>query len=282
MGRLELDPQRRPEVPHLVMRPHPEGEEPENRGRRGRQADQALGATQADPPAYELDRHHQGQQHSDGPGQGAGEPEHAGQGEVGPPCRAVPGARAGRRPQGQETPDREAQQGRLGVAHDEDVGRRAEAEQPDGAAGHQRIARLAADQREEQDGGHEGRHVGHDQQGRTIVHSGQPAHGVGQGGDGGKEAERLLAEGVVAHPGDRLVVPGVPPEQALVHPGTRPGSRTRPGRVEPIDGEVGQPQRPDHHRPRHQEGEHGLGHRLAQPRDRARHDPITTSAGRTR
>ncbi len=260
MGRFQLHPQGGPEVPHLVVGPDPEPGQPEERGPHGHQPGQPLGATQADPPPHELDRHHQGEQHPDGPREGGGEPEEGGQGEVRPAGRSGP--------QGQEAPEGEAEQGGLGVAHDEHERRRAEAEEPDGPAGQRGIAGLPAGQCEEQDGGHERGHVGDHQQGRAVVHPGQPGQGVGEKGEGGEEAEPLLAERVVAHPGDRLVVAGVPTEQALVHPRPHPGRR----RMRAVDDEVGQAERPQHHGPGGQEREHGLADRLAQPPDHVDHD----------
>ena len=171
------------------------------------------------------------------------------------PARATsaPGPWDGRRARKQ--PMAQAQQGRLGVAHDEYVGGGGQAEKPDGPTGHRGVAGLAANQDVEQHRGHIGRHIRHDQQCCAVPHPRQPGHSVGQGRDGREEAQRLRPQGAVAHTCDRLVVPGVPAEQPLVHP----GGHTHVDGWVPVHDEVGQGEDAQHDHP----GQHERQERLA-------------------
>ena len=73
-------------------------------------------------------------------------------------------------------------------------------------------------------------------------------------GTAGKKRSPSRLQRGVAHPGDRLVVAGVPAEQPLVHAGGHAGGR----RVGAVDDEVGQAERPQHHHPGEQVGQHRL------------------------
>ena len=116
------------------------------------------------------------QEHADGTGQGGREGECPGQGEVRAPRRG-----RGRRPQGEEAPDGEDEQDRLGVAHDEHEGGRQQAEDPQGASGHRAVAGLPAHQDVEHGGGGAAppRWRGAPAPGRPRGPAPRPAHGSG-------------------------------------------------------------------------------------------------------
>ena len=73
---------------------------------------------------------------------------------------------------------------------------------------------------------------------------------MGQKRDGREEAERLAPERRIPDPGNRLVPPGVPPQEPLVDPERHAGRR----RVGPVHDEVGQAERAQNDDPGHDVG----------------------------
>ncbi len=154
------------------------------------------------------------------------------------------------RSHGQEAADREDQQHRLGVAHDEDEGRGQQAEYPDAAPSRGTVAELAAGEDEEHGRRNQGGQVGEQNERSAVVDSGHPGEHVGQKRDGREETERLASEGRIPDPGNRLVPPGVPPQEPLVDPERHAGRR----RVGPVHHEVGHAECAENDDPGHDEG----------------------------
>ena len=168
------------------------------------------------PASDRLHRHRHRQQQPERAGEAGAQAEEGRR----PPAR-LPAPRPAHR---QEAADEQDEQGRLGVAHDQHEGRGRQAEQPDRPVGQRPVTGLPAHQDQKKRRWPAGpqtlatttRAVPSETPGRT-------ARARAEQREEGEEAQRLVAEGAVAQPGDRLVPPGVPAEQPLVDPGRGAG-----------------------------------------------------------
>ena len=171
----------------------PKARSPRTGAADGPQPGQPPGRPRRTHHAHELDRHDQGEQHARWAGSSAAaNAEQAGQGEVRPgaprpgPACAAPGRSA------RKQPIDEAEQGGLGVAHDQHEGGGARLRNQMARRATRGSPRLPAHQDEEQHGGHEGGHVGDRPAApRPSSKPGSQATTWVRSGDGGEEAERL-------------------------------------------------------------------------------------------